>query len=234
MIEFAPALVTLALSGFTLITGCGFTVKDYKIGPEAFIYDREQKVQLTSIFAKVEGKMGPTSVRLVTPEPPDKISREFVEDLANTGGPDRYDKGRLAQLAAAYRAHGKTPVQGAAWVVSVRPLVVAHTPSLRTLPEHRGDQAMHWSNLLYPLVTEVRLDLPVTHIVVLDERAWSDRTLRAADAARSAGEAPMACEFIRRPINDADHARVESTYAVDAPWTPPTSTQNPDSERATP
>jgi hypothetical protein len=172
MTEFPPALVTLALSGFTLLMGCGFDVKEYRLGPDVVVYDREQEVRLTSIFAKVEGMMGPTSIRMVTPEHPDKINLQFVEDLANTGGPERYEKGRFAELATAYRAHGKPPVEGTAWVVSVRPLVLAHSPSLRTLPKHGGSEVMHWSNLLYPLVTEVRLDLPITHVVVLDERAW--------------------------------------------------------------
>ena len=68
---------------------------------------------------------------------------------------------------------------------------------------------MHWSNLLYPLVTEVRLDLPVTHIVVLDERAWKiggnddlDDDSRIADVPRRVIElsAPLTLrEVLEKP-----------------------------------
>ena len=50
MIESLPVLLTLMLSGFTLITGCGgFTVKQYRLGPDVVIYDDEHKVRLSEL-----------------------------------------------------------------------------------------------------------------------------------------------------------------------------------------
>lgn len=172
----------------SLLTACG-TVSNYRIGPDVLIYDDDRLLTLTSIFAEADTLMGPGSKRMVTQRSRAEIDLEFVKTLFVTDGPERYDYGRLGTVVTAYKGRGHPPTDGTPWLVSVQPLVLAHGPKM--FMTQRRDEVTHLSNLLYPLVTEFRLELPITHIVVLDERAWEiagnydlDDDYRIADVRR--------------------------------------------------